>query len=50
MMKNRRTCVKELLEQGAIDVNCTDDSGRSLLQLVMIHIDEQTYELVKKIL
>jgi ankyrin repeat protein len=42
MMKNRRTCVKKLLEHGAIKVNCTDENGRSLLQLVMIHVDERT--------
>jgi hypothetical protein len=46
MMKNRRTCVKKLLEQGAIKVNCTDDNGRSLLQLVMIHVDERTEDIV----
>ena len=49
-MKNRRTCVKQLLEQGAIKVNCTDENGRSLLQLVMIHVDERTEGIVEKIL
>jgi len=42
MLKNISTCVKKILEQGAIKVNCTDENGTSLLQLVIIHVDERT--------
>jgi ankyrin repeat protein len=50
MMKNRRTCVKHLLNQEGVIVNCRDDNGRSLLSLALTQLDTTTEELVNKII
>ena len=50
MMKSRRLCVKKLLSQEGVQVNCKDDSGRSLLSVMLFQIDDQTEDFIKQVL
>jgi len=52
VLKRRTSCINELINREGIYVNCKDDTGRSLMSILMIHEDmnEQTEIRIKKIL
>lgn len=50
MMKNHKGCVKRLLNEENVDVNCKDDKGRTLLMLSMFIFDEESVDFVKYLL
>lgn len=50
MLKNRKQCIKRLLELDGVKVNCTDLTGRTLLSVTLFHINQITLELVEKII
>ena len=50
MLKNHYGCVKRLLEEENVDVNCKDEKGRTLLALTLINLTEESQEFVKHLL
>jgi len=50
MLKNRKACIKKLLEQPDVQVNCKDLRGRTLLSMTLLKVDEQAEQYVQKIL
>jgi len=47
MLKNHNQVVKELLDVDGVDINGTDDEGRSLLTFSLQSISEENFQYVK---
>lgn len=50
MLKNHTGCVKRILDQPNVDVNCKDEKGRTLLLLSLVSLDEESHEFIKYLL
>ena len=50
MLKNHQGCVKRLLEQPNVDVNCKDEKGRTLLLLSLFSMNPESVEFIKYLL
>jgi len=50
MLKNHFGCVKKMLEHEDVDVNCKNDTGRTLLSLTLDSITENTVSQVEFLL
>ena len=50
MLKNHYGCVKRLLLEDRVDVNCKDEKGRTLLTLALVSITDETYAFVRYLL
>ena len=46
MLKNHFGCVKQILQQPNVDVNCKDDKGRTLLALCFYDINWKSEEFI----
>lgn len=46
MLKNNFGCVKRMLQEENVDVNCKDDKGRTLLALCLLNVNKQSEEFV----
>mmetsp|Transcript_17911 Transcript_17911/g.12887 ORF Transcript_17911/g.12887 Transcript_17911/m.12887 type:complete len:162 (+) Transcript_17911:765-1250(+) len=50
VLKNHMGCVKRLLEEENVNVNCKDEKGRTLLMLSMINLNDDTPEFIEYLL